>query len=139
MSEAKDDMWVTTLVHAVGRNVIFVLFGVAVLVLKRNYSGPYVEVVNSYAGNASASFSVYFVFRIYTSGWILTSSWRYGRLLTAGIALLVVQLFEVTNGFGVMSNVYDPVDYLANAFGIALAYCVDLFSVRLLKANSSRN
>ena len=101
------------------RNVLFVLLGVAALVLKRHYSGPFVEVIFSYSGNVSASFAVYFVVRNLTSGW------RYGRLVTAGIALLVVELFEATNGFGVMTNVYDPVDFVANAVGVVLALVLD--------------
>lgn len=101
------------------RNVFFVLLGVAALVLKRHYSGPFVEIIHSYGGNVSASFAVYFVVRILTSGW------RYGRLVTAGIALLVVELFEVTNGFGVMTNVYDSVDLVANAVGVVLALVLD--------------
>jgi len=101
------------------RNVSFVLLGVAALVLKRHYSGPFVEIIHSYTGNVSASFAVYFVVRLLTSGW------RYGRLVTAGIALLVVELFEATNGFGVMTNVYDPVDFVANAVGVGLALVLD--------------
>lgn len=101
------------------RNVSFVLLGVAALALKRHYSGPFVEIVHSYCGNISASFAAYFVVRI------LTSSWRYGRLVTAGIALLVVELFEATNGFGVMTNVYDPVDFVANVVGVGLALAID--------------
>ena len=101
------------------RNVFFVLLGVAALVLKRHYSGPFVEIVHSYAGNIAASFAVYFVVRISTSGW------RYGRLVAAGIALLVVELFEAADGFGVMTNVYDPVDFLANAEGVVLALVLD--------------
>ncbi|MCK6622045.1 MAG: hypothetical protein HUU32_09385 [Calditrichaceae bacterium] len=101
------------------RNVFFVLLGVAALVLTRHYSGPFVEIIHSYSGNVSASFAVYFVVRILTSGW------RYGRLVTAGIALLVVELFEVTNGFGVMTNVYDSVDLVANAVGVVLALVLD--------------
>ena len=101
------------------RNVFFVLLGVVALVLKRHYSGPFVEIIHSYSGNVSASFAVYFVVGILTSGW------RYGRLVTAGIALLVVELFEVTNGFGVMTNVYDPVDFVANAVGVVLALVLD--------------
>lgn len=101
------------------RNVFFVLLGVAALVLKRHYSGPFVEIVHSYAGNIAASFAVYFVVRISTSGW------RYGRLVAAGIALLVVELFEAADGFGVMTNVYDPVDFLANAVGVVLALVLD--------------
>jgi hypothetical protein len=101
------------------RNVFFVLLGVAALVLKRHYSGPFVEIIHSYGGNVSVSFAVYFVIRI------LTSSWRYGRLVTACIALLVVELFEATNGFGVMTNVYDPVDFVANVVGVGLALVLD--------------
>jgi hypothetical protein len=101
------------------RNVLLVLLGVAALVIKRHYSGPFVEIVHSYGGNASASFAVYFVIRI------VTLEWRYGRLLTASIALLVVELFEATNGFGVMTNVYDPADFVANALGVGLALVVD--------------
>ena len=101
------------------RNVSFVLLGVAALVLKRHYSGPYVEIIHSYSGNVSASFAIYFVVRLLTAGW------RYERLVTAGIALLVVELFEATNGFGVMTNVYDPVDFVANAVGVGLALVLD--------------
>src|SRR3990172_670084 len=104
---------------SMARNVSFVLLGVAALVLKRHYSGPYVEIIHSYSGNVSASFAVYFVVRLLTSGW------RYERLVTAGIALLVVELFEATNGFGVMTNVYDPVDFVANAVGVWLALVLD--------------
>ena len=77
------------------------------------------EIIHSYGGNVSASFAVYFVVGFLTSGW------RYGRLVTAGIALLVVELFEVTNGFGVMTNVYDSVDFVANAVGVVLALVLD--------------
>lgn len=101
------------------RNVSFALLGAAALVLKRHYSGPFMEIIRSYSGNVSVSFAVYFVVRISTSGW------RYERIVTAGIALLVVQLFEATNGFGVMTNVYDPVDFVANAVGIVLALALD--------------
>jgi hypothetical protein len=101
------------------RNVLLVLLGVAALVMKRHYSGPFVDIVHSYGGNASASFAVYFVIRIVTLGW------RYGGLLTASVALLVVGLFEATNGFGVMTNVYDPADFVANALGVGLALVVD--------------
>lgn len=36
-------------------------------------------------------------------------------------ALLVVEAFELSDGFVVMSNVVDPLDLLANAAGIGLA------------------
>lgn len=101
------------------RNVFFILLGVATLVMKRHYSGPFVEIVYSYGGNTSASFAVYFMVGILISGR------RYGKLVTAGIALLIVELFEATNGFGVMTNVYDPADFVANVFGVGLALGLD--------------
>lgn len=101
------------------RNVLFVLLGAAALVMKRHYSGPFVDVVRSYGGNVSASFAVYFLIGI------VASVWRSDRLLTAGAAFLVVALFEVTNGFGAMTNVYDPADLVGNALGVALAWAVD--------------
>ena len=59
-------------------------------------------------------------------------------VMIAVIALLVVELFELTDGFGIMTNVYDRFDLLANAAGVGLAYCVDVASMRLLseKADS---
>src|SRR5512147_1725080 len=101
------------------RNVFFVLLGVAALVLKGHYFGPFVEIIHSYGGNISASFAVYFVVGILTSGW------PYMMPVTGGIALLVVELFEATNGFGVMTNVYNPADFVANVVGVGLALMLD--------------
>ena len=102
------------------RSVFFVLLGTAGLVLKGHYSGPCREAVHSYGGNIAASFAVYYIVTI------LPSPPRFGKLLTAGLALAVVELFEALNGFGVMTNVYDPFDFAANAVGIALALAVDI-------------
>ena len=85
---------------AIKRNVCFVLLGVVALALKAPYSGPLADAVQCWGGNVSASFAVYFVI----AGSILGR--RLGRLAAATIALLAVQLFEVTNGFGLMTNVY---------------------------------
>jgi hypothetical protein len=101
------------------RNVCFALLGVAGLVLTGHYSGPYQQAVHSYGGNITASFAVYYVVAL------LPLPPRFEKLLTAGLALAVVELFEISNGFGVMTNVYDPVDFAANAVGIALALAVD--------------
>jgi hypothetical protein len=118
---------------ATGRNVFFVILGVVGLVLKGHYSGRWQVVIHSYGGNVAASFATYFV----VSNLRPPFHWRYGRLLTAAGALLVVELFEVTNGFGVMSNVYDPMDLVANAGGVALALAVDaLTPARLLRHRS---
>jgi hypothetical protein len=44
--------------------------------------------------------------------------------------LLAVEAFELTDGFGVMTNVFDPADLLANLVGIAAAVAVDLAVTR---------
>jgi hypothetical protein len=107
------------MIRAQTRNVFFVLLGVAGLVLKGHYSGPNREAVHSYGGNIAASFAVYYVVAL------LPLAFRFRKLLIAGLALAVVELFEALNGFGVMTNVYDPVDFAANAVGIALALAMD--------------
>ncbi len=102
------------------RNIILVLLGVVGLLLKGHTSGPYREIILSYGGNIAVSFAVYYV----VANLPLPPSFR--RVLTAGLALAVVELFEATNGFGVMTNVYDPVDFAANAAGVALALAADV-------------
>ena len=109
------------MMSAKARNVAFVLLGVAGLVLKGQSSGPYRDVVHSYGGNVTASFAVYFLATRYPG---------LSRALTAGLALAVVELFEALNGFGIMHNVYDPVDLWANAVGVALALTVDAVAGR---------
>ncbi len=102
-----------------GRYVLFVLAGVAVLLLKPHYHGLLAPAIFNYGGNFAVSFAVYFIVGIAASrhGW--------GRWIIVAAALLVVELFEITDGFGVMGNVYDPLDLLANAVGIGLAFAVD--------------
>ena len=123
-SKRVTDADVTSMVLTMGRGVFFALLGAAGLVLKRHYAGPHQNVVHSYGGNIAASFAVYFV----VSNLRLHFHSRYSRLLTAAAALLVVELFEVTDGFGVMTNVYDRVDLVANAGGVAFALAVDAFT-----------
>ena len=57
-------------------------------------------------------------------------------LMVTGLALLIVESFELTNGFGIMSNVYDPWDYLANAIGIGMAAGMDGASRRILRVKA---
>lgn len=101
------------------RNVLFILLGVLVLVLKQNYNGPYSEIVKSYSGNFSISFAVYFLISLNSD------KWNRNKLITSIIALLIVELFEITNGFGIMSNVFDTIDLFANLLGIILALVLD--------------
>lgn len=102
------------------RNVLFVLLGVVGLILKGRYTGPLEEIVHNHGGNVTASFAAYFVAAN------LPFPEKFRKLWAAGIALSVVELFEALNGFGVMTNVYDPWDFAANAAGIALALAVDV-------------
>jgi hypothetical protein len=101
------------------RNIVFVMLGVAVLVFKRHYSGPFEAVIHAYAANVAVSFAVYF------NALFVPIQSRYKRLWAAGLALAAVELFEVFDGFGIMTNVYDSIDLVANAVGVLLALAVD--------------
>lgn len=105
------------------RNVLFVLAAMVVFLMKPYYHGPLGGIFHDYGGNFTASFAVYFIVAIALRG---RASWRLASALSA---LLVVEAFEITDGFGVMDNVFDPLDLLANAAGIGLALAVD----RLMK------
>ncbi len=118
------------------RNVLFVLLGVGGLLLKGWYSGPAYDLVHSYGGNVAASFAAYFWATLVTVPFaerFLAGARRREQVLrsnlpgvlAAVLALLIVQLFEVFDGFGVMTNVYDPLDFAANTAGIAIAFAVD--------------
>ncbi len=107
-----------------GWNVLLVLVGVAALVLKPAYHGPLGQVVHDYGGNFAASFAVYFL------STILASRLGVGRLAAVAGAVVVVEAFELTDGFGVMANTYDPFDLLANAIGIVVALGVELATRR---------
>jgi hypothetical protein len=49
------------------------------------------------------------------------------------IALFLAGAFEATDGFfGLMTNVYDPLDYLVNALGVGLAVLVDVVAAYVL-------
>ena len=108
------------------RNVIFILLGVLLLLIKPHYSGPFADIVRSYLGNFSISFAVYYIISFYSR------QWKINKPLTALIALLIVELFEVLNSFGVMTNVYDEMDLLANLFGILFALSIDLMIKNVL-------
>jgi hypothetical protein len=102
----------------------FALLGVGLLLVKHWYRGSLTDVVQSYGGNVTVSFAVYFIVAI------AASRHGFGRIGAAAAALLAVQAFELTDGFGFMTNVFDPVDLLANLVGIAAALAVDLVVTR---------
>ncbi len=111
------------------RNVLFILLGALVLMLKHNYNGPNLEIVKSYSGNISVSFAIYFIVGF------SSKNWGNNKFITAAIALIIVELFEITNGFGIMTNVFDTIDLFTNLIGIILALVLD----KLLKINNSIN
>lgn len=114
------------------RNTVLALAGAAVLVLKSRYSGPLDRLVCSYAGNCAVSFALYFAA---VSG---TQGTRRPRLTATLLTLLAVSVFELSDGFGFMDNVYDPLDLIANAAGIGLAVLVDLMTSWLMNRNGAQ-
>jgi hypothetical protein len=107
------------------RNVILALLGVAVLVGASRYAGPGEQAVRAYAGNLAVSFALYF------ATLSATQRWPRSRLGAALITLSAVTLFEISDGFGVMDNVFDQWDFVANGAGLALAVITDVVTARL--------
>jgi hypothetical protein len=114
------------------QDVLFILLGVAGLVVKGQYSGPADDLVHSYGGNVAASFAVYFLAKR------VTTRSNVPRASAAGLAFIVVQLFEVLDGFGVMKNVYDRLDIAANTAGIVFAVTLDVVVTRMSGGMSAR-
>lgn len=104
------------------------LVGIGGLLAARHYAGAGEALVHSYLGNVSASFAVFFVVAL-PPGMARRPSWA-----PAALALLVVQGFELTDGFGLMSNTYDPWDLVANLAGVALAWVTDSYGPTLAPA-----
>jgi len=111
------------------RNLVYIFLGVLVLLFKSSYTGPCAEIFYRYASNFSVSFAIYFIAQL---GFYPLP---YPKLISAAGALLAVELFELTNGFGVMLNFYDPWDYFANALGVGLALGIDLLINYSLEKN----
>lgn len=110
------------------RDLLFVLLGVVGLVMKGQLARLGGPLLQDYGGNVAASFAAFFVLKF------PVARLRTRLVIAAALALLASELFEVTDGFGFMSNTYDPGDYLANVIGIGLALGVEgivLFTSRL--------
>ena len=101
------------------RSIILVLVGISGLLIKRRFSGSLGEVAYCYLGNVSVSFSVYYLVSLAARG-------RFNKVAYVLIALVALESFELTDGFGIMSNVYDQNDLIANAIGVAIALVVDV-------------
>lgn len=112
------------------RNVALAVLGAGVLVFVSAYRGPFEELLRSYGGNVAVSFALYFA--------VVNAASRYRRprLLAASLTLLAVELFEAMDGFGIMANTFDPIDFLANVAGVAIAVIVDLATTPLLRRSS---
>lgn len=119
------------LVRSRARDLVFILLGVLVLVMKRHLAHLGGAIVRDYGGNVAASFAAFFVLKLpaIPSG--------FGLAIAAVSSLLVTELFEATNGFGFMSNTYDPGDYLANALGVSLALGVEAITLLVSRARAS--
>jgi len=102
------------------RNLVFILLGVLILVFKRYYQGPLSDLIQNHGSNFSVSFATYYI------ALMAFNQLPRPSLFSFIGSLLAVELFELTNGFGVMTNVYDPWDYLANFLGISLAVGLDI-------------
>lgn len=111
-------------------NLLMILIGILGLILKKWFSHAISETVYSYLGNFAISYAIFFLTNIATENCL-------NRFRTVLISLAVVEIFEMTDGFGIMTNVYDPYDYLANALGVSLAFVVDVISTRIILAWSS--
>ena len=114
------------------RNIVFAVIGAAALVFKSSYAGLLGEVIYAYGGNFAVSFALYFA--VVSA----TQKYRHPHLGAALIVLLAVTTFEISDGFGLMANVYDPVDLLANAAGVGFAIVADLLSARLMSSEALR-
>lgn len=123
------------------RNIIFILCGVAALLIKPFYSGPNADLVHSYLGNFGVSFAVYFLFAntVLLAKPLLRLTASQLRNATAALALATVALFEETVGFHLMSNTYDPLDHAANAAGIVFALIADAITAPLVRRLATRS
>jgi glycopeptide antibiotics resistance protein len=111
--------------RSVARNLLFVAVAIILFLMKRQYAGPFQELVQSYAGNVTVSFALYFVFLR-----MCMMLPRFGRLIAAALVLVCVESFELLDGFGFMSNTYDSFDLLANAIGVGFALSLDVMMSR---------
>ena len=100
--------------------VILVLLAISAFILKSQYQGPYQELVINYGSNILISFGVYLLLSLYAE------TRDINKFIVFVIALTLVELFDVTNGYGFMKNIYNVFDLLANFIGIFLAAFLDL-------------
>ena len=119
------------LIRSRARDLVFILLGILVLVMKRQLAQLGGVAVRDYGGNIAASFAAFFLLKLPA----IPSGFRLA--IAAASSLLVTELFEATSGFGFMSNTYDPGDYLANAIGVGLALGVEAIMLLVSRPRAS--
>jgi hypothetical protein len=119
------------LIRSRARDLVFILLGILVLVMKRQLAQLGGVTVRDYGGNIAASFAAFFLLKLPA----IPSGFRLA--IAAASSLLVTELFEATSGFGFMSNTYDPGDYLANAIGVGLALGVEAIMLLVSRPRAS--
>ena len=108
------------------------MLGVLSLVMKRHLAVLGGPLVHDYGGNVAASFAAFFVLKL------PFADARFRLAAAAALALVAATLFEFTDGFGFMSNTYDPGDYVANMVGVGLAIVVEGIAALVVRRASPR-
>lgn len=100
--------------------VIWISIGVGGLLFSRHYAGPGADFLHAYGANLSFSFAAYFLLRFFNL------PPRDSRFSAAGLALAGVSAQEAAQGLWHYPGVFDALDFLFNAAGVALALGLDL-------------
>ncbi|HOJ04012.1 MAG TPA: hypothetical protein PK916_08415 [Bacteroidota bacterium] len=117
----------------VARNLGFVAVAIVLFMMKRQYAGPFQQLVFAYGGNVTVSFALYFS----SLGSCILISPRFGGVMAAVLVLVCVESFELLDGFALTANTYDAFDLLANAIGVGLAFGIDTVLRRKKKHSES--
>jgi len=98
------------------RNLAGVALGVLGLLLCRHYTGPGAALLHAHGANLTFSFGAFYILK-------LTRLPRVERgRVCAAYALTGVCAQEIAQGLSLYPGVFDPLDFVANAAGIALAW-----------------
>ncbi len=123
------------------RNVAFIFVGVIGLLGVRFYSGPLETLVHSHGANLTFSFGAYFILKFIKLPLIEN------KYMNGAYTFMGVSAQEIAQAFGRYPGIFDPLDFIANAFGICVAMIVDYLLTRgftlsiqkVLCSNDERN
>jgi len=107
------------------RDVLLVGVGIAGLLFSRFYAGEQQDLFHSFGANVAFSFGAYFFMKFFR---LPPRNIPYA---SAAYTLLGVSAQEIAQATGLYPGWYDPLDFLFNGLGIALALGVDLLSARI--------